>query len=95
MTPQYYLSGKLPEMDPQQRRWRLRLIVGEMVVSSRATGHPREHGLNCGNGSQFTSAERDGLAMLIWKMGRSFDGKLYGGSHDGATDVDLTQWGTP
>ena len=80
MTPISYLGHTLPKMSPEQRRWRLRLIVGEMVVAEPL------HGPGCLHGEQWTSRERDGLTHLMWKLGRADkDGNRFGGSQDGGT----------
>ena len=81
MTPIYYIDGhKLPSMPADQRRWRLRLIVGEMVVAQSLPNHTP----GCLHGEAWTSRERDGMTHLMWKLGRAdANGNTFGGPQDG------------
>lgn len=85
MTPTSYLGVRLSKMAPQERRARLRMIVGEQLTSL-----PRQHDRGkcpyppCDHGSAWTSRELDGITYVLWKYGRTDkDGRIVGGANDG------------
>jgi hypothetical protein len=75
-------------MEPQARRERMRMIVGEELtaVSRRHQRGfcPNGKSVVCDHGSAWTARELDGIAYVFWKVGRSDnDGNRVGGAHDG------------
>ena len=88
MTPTSYRGSRLSKLDPQERRERLRLIVGEELTAvgrqhKRGCVNPR--GVPCDHGQAWTSRELDGITYVFWKVGRlDKDGNKVGGPNDGA-----------
>jgi hypothetical protein len=87
MTPTSYRGVRLAKMAPQERRERLRLIVGEELTAvsrKHLRGHCPNHGAPCDHGSAWTSRELDGIAYVFWKVGRADNqGAIVGGANDG------------
>lgn len=90
MTPTSYLGVRLAPMDPQQRRARLRMLIGEQLTSI-GRKHQRgfcPNGKNaiCDHGPAWSSRELDGITYVLWKIGRADTaGHIIGGSNDGGT----------
>jgi hypothetical protein len=85
MTPTSYLGVRLARMEAQERRVRLRMLIGEQLTSL-----PRKHDRGhcpfppCDHGSAWSSRELDGITYVLWKMGRADkDGAIVGGANDG------------
>lgn len=85
MTPTSYLGTRLAKMDPQARRARFRMLIGEQL-----TGVSRKHQRGqcpyppCDHGTAWTSRELDGITYVLWKIGRADkDGAIVGGANDG------------
>lgn len=86
MTPTSYRGSRLSKLEPQERRERLRLIVGEELT---AVGRHHMRGkcpnAPCDHGEAWTARELDGITYVFWKMGRADkDGNRVGGPSDGA-----------
>jgi hypothetical protein len=76
-------------MEPQARRERLRLIVGEELTAvgrRHERGHcPNGSAMACDHGEPWTSRELDGITYVFWRMGRADKhGGIVGGPNDGA-----------
>lgn len=85
MTPTSYLGVRLARMEPQERRVRLRMLIGEQL-----TNLPRQHARGhcpfppCQHGSAWSSRELDGITYVLWKIGRAdTEGHIIGGPNDG------------
>jgi len=88
MTPTSYRGSRLAKMEPQARRERLRMIVGEELT---AVGRKHQRGkcpngsIPCDHGEAWTARELDGITYVFWKLGRrDKDGAIVGGANDGA-----------
>ena len=86
MTPTSYLGVRLAKMDPQQRRVRLRWIVGEQLTAigrKHSNGCPNGN-IPCDHGTPWTGRELDGITYTMWKLGRADSaGHIIGGPNDG------------
>lgn len=87
MTPTSYRGVRLPKMDAQERRARLRLIVGENLTAvgrEHKRGCTNPPGVACDHGAPWTARELDGITYVLWKLGRADkDGAIVGGPNDG------------
>lgn len=80
MTPTNYLGVRLARMEPQERRWRLRMLVGEQMVALGVKGHNP----GCLHGPAWTKRELDGITYTMWRVGRADStGRIIGGPNDG------------
>lgn len=88
MTPTNYLGTRLSKLEPQERRVRLRMLVGEQLTNIGRRHDrgfcPNGKGMYCDHGPAWTSRELDGITYVLWKMGRADkDGAIVGGANDG------------
>ena len=85
MTPTSYLGHRLPRMEPQERRVRFRMLVGESLTNiSRKHQRGQCPQPPCDHGTAWTSRELDGITYVLWKLGRpDKDGQVVGGANDG------------
>jgi hypothetical protein len=89
VTPTRYYAVKLAKLPPQERRERLRLIVGETLTAlPRRHGRgfcPNGKGATCDHGAAWTSRELDAVTYAMWMVGRvDSSGGIIGGPNDGA-----------